>query len=166
MGRWTWWCSTDGTVQKLLGFGCLSTQWQCRPSSSGTTPTTSDRVTATPSLRWLSFSEGKALLTEKQKLSLLTLHEREGMGEFMLAFYRVERVPVMKWGFDLVLKGFCFLAGRSKQMHKILVISLGKKPDICSATATWGTEGVEASGTRLKACSLRMEPAFSTTKEK
>lgn len=54
----------------------------------------------------------------------------------MLAFYRVERVPMMKWFFDLVLMGFSFLAGRSKQMHKILVISRGKKPDTCSATAT------------------------------
>ena len=51
----------------------------------------------------------------------------KGWGEFILDFYRVERVPMIKCSFDLVLMGFFYLAGRSKQMHKILVISLGKK---------------------------------------
>lgn len=103
-------------------------QWGGRagPAETGLSQATCDQVTHILSLWLLSFSEEKTLLTERQKLSFLTLHEGVGGEKFILTFYRVETVPVMKWFFDLVLMGFFCLAGRSKQMHMILVISLGK----------------------------------------
>ena len=93
---------------------------------------------------------------QKDKSSVCS-HFMTGWGEFILDFYRVERVPMIKCSFDLVLMGFFYLAGRSKQMHKILVISLGKKNRylLCHSHLRRGR------GRRVGP-----EPAFSMTKEK
>jgi len=70
-----------------------------RPLTVVARQVTHDRITGTLSPQLLSFSEGKTLLIERQKCSLLALHEEVGGGEFILAFYRLESVPMMKWVF-------------------------------------------------------------------
>lgn len=66
------WCSPEIVGFLLLGHyrAVLAQQQQDHP--------TSDQVTSTQSLPWLCFSGGKPLLTERQKLSLITLRGRGG----------------------------------------------------------------------------------------